>query len=385
MADGRDVSHAGAVWLGVPRAVYGPARDRGSYVPSLDGMRAVAIAAVMAYHLGHAQGGFFGVDVFFVISGYLITGLLADEQRRNGAISLARFYARRALRLLPALFVVVAGCLLVGSVVLPKTQVHDLWISALFVVTYTANFRAINYTEMPLLAHTWSLAVEEQFYVVWPLPFSRLAGRIAPRRLAAGLTALSAASAVWCAVDYHRGAALARLSDLPDTHAEGLLLGAAIALLVGTGGWTEPAWLRRPLQVFSYLCAAALLVSFRVVLDHGAFPYLGGFLIISALTGGILIDQVSTTPSRLVVVLQNPAAVLVGRWSYSLYLVHLPVIELLARTRLSSLAQIPIAVTLSFFLAGALHLLVERPTLRLKKRFEADAIGLRPATPPVGS
>ena len=194
--------HVVAMWLGVPAALYAPDAQRGSYAPSLDGMRAVAILAVVAYHLGHMPTGLFGVDVFFVISGYLITGLLADEQRRRGTISLARFYGRRALRLLPVLVVVVTGCLIIGSAVLPERQVHELWWSTLFVATYTANFRAINYLDMPLLAHTWSLAVEEQFYVVWPLPFSRLATRVAPRRLAGWLIALAVASALWCAVDY---------------------------------------------------------------------------------------------------------------------------------------------------------------------------------------
>jgi peptidoglycan/LPS O-acetylase OafA/YrhL len=364
--------HAVAMWLGVPAALYLPDAQRGSYAPSLDGMRAVAILAVVAYHLGHMPTGLFGVDVFFVISGYLITGLLADEQRRRGTISLARFYGRRALRLLPVLVVVVAGCLIIGSAVLPERQVRDLWWSTLFVATYTANFRAINYVDMPLLSHTWSLAVEEQFYVVWPLPFSRLATRVAPRRLAAWLVALAVASALWCAVDYWRGAALARLSDLPDTHASGLLIGAALALLVGSTSWTTPPRLRPYLHVLSYLAAAAVLVSFRVVIDNGAFPYLGGFLIISVLTGVVLVDQISTTPSKLALVLRHPVAVLIGRWSYSLYLVHLPVIQLLQTTDISRTAQVPLAFGVSMLLAMVLHVAVERPALRLRRRFEAS-------------
>ena len=347
-----------------------PAVRRGAYAPSLDGLRAVAILAVIGYHLGHLPSGNFGVDVFFVISGYLITRLLADEHRRNDAISLGRFYGRRALRLLPGVFVVVACCLLVGSLVLARQQVHNLWVGALSVITYSANFRAVHFTTMPLLAHTWSLAVEEQFYVLWPVPFVLLVARVAHRHLAIALLTLAGVSALWCGFLYLRGAAPARLSDLPDTHGMGLLLGCALALATGPRPWRPPAKVQRLLRASAYVAVLVLLVNFRLLLDHGNFPYVGGYLVVSLLTGVIILDQTSATPSKLTSVLQHPLLVLIGVWSYGLYLVHLPVIELLRHTGLSSKTQLPLDLVVTFALTALLYMAVERPAQRLKRRIE---------------
>src|SRR5262245_4312195 len=150
-----------------------------TYRPDIDGLRAIAVAIVVAFHTGVPgfAGGFVGVDVFFVISGFLITGLLVNELRATGTISLSRFYARRVRRLLPALAVVLTATLLLGSVVLLSVagEQQDLAKSALAAALsasniffwLTSNYFSVAADLMPLL-HTWSLSVEEQYYLVWP-------------------------------------------------------------------------------------------------------------------------------------------------------------------------------------------------------------------------
>ena len=150
-----------------------------AYQPALDGLRALAVAAVIAYHLGYpwAQGGFLGVDAFFVLSGYLITSLLLAERSDTGRVSLRGFWTRRARRLLPALFVMLAAVCLYAASTVPAIQLGTLRGDAFAAIFYVSNWHAISAGQSyfalfaaPLpLTHLWSLAIEEQFYLVWPL------------------------------------------------------------------------------------------------------------------------------------------------------------------------------------------------------------------------
>src|SRR3974390_3587616 len=150
-----------------------------SYLPALDGVRAFAVLAVMLFHGGipHMDGGFMGVDAFFVLSGFLITSLLIGEWRQTSTIKLGGFWARRARRLLPALFMMLLFVAFFASVIVPKGTYGALRLDALATLLYVSNWHFIlvnsNYFNETAasspLPHTWSLAVEEQFYVIWPL------------------------------------------------------------------------------------------------------------------------------------------------------------------------------------------------------------------------
>jgi peptidoglycan/LPS O-acetylase OafA/YrhL len=153
------------------------------YLPGLDGLRAISVLAVMVFHhdliggheVGWAPGGFLGVEVFFVVSGYLITSLLLAERRRTGRVSLGRFWLRRARRLLPALFALLAVIILYALLFLPDS-INTLKSNTLAALTYTSNWWLIishqSYASEAgrpgLLKHLWSLAIEEQFYLLWP-------------------------------------------------------------------------------------------------------------------------------------------------------------------------------------------------------------------------
>ena len=188
----------------VPERAEGPPRLR--HQPALDGLRGLAVAVVVAFHLDHLRGGFMGVDLFFVLSGYLITSLLLVEHGGRGAIALGRFWSRRARRLLPALFLLLAGVALLVATATPAGQRPTLRAEALATLGYVANWQAmaddIGYWDMfarpSPLDHMWSLAIEEQFYVAWPLLVVGLlaVGRRARLASPSVVAAASAAGAV---------------------------------------------------------------------------------------------------------------------------------------------------------------------------------------------
>jgi peptidoglycan/LPS O-acetylase OafA/YrhL len=219
------------------------------YLPGLDGMRALAVIAVLLYHAGlpWIPGGFLGVEVFFVLSGYLITSLLLAEWRAKGSVELKLFWLRRARRLLPALYLLVVVTLSYAVLFLPE-EVAGLRSDALAAFGYATNWYLIfgheSYFEAvgrpSLLNHLWSLAVEEQFYLVWPVLFwvgiSFGAARWRHRRVFVGALGGAALSVLLLAILYVPGADPSRLYYGTDTRAAGLLIGAALALV-----WTPGA------------------------------------------------------------------------------------------------------------------------------------------------
>jgi peptidoglycan/LPS O-acetylase OafA/YrhL len=176
-------------------------------IVGIDGLRALAVLGVMAFHADVlvARGGFFGVDLFFVISGFLITRLLLAELERSGRISLRDFYLRRARRILPAMLLAIAGAALAAAVLAPDALPllrKDAMASVLFVTNWHFILQQLSYFEyigrQPLLQHLWSLAIEEQFYLLWPLIVFALASRGGRRLLGwvAALAALPVSSAI---------------------------------------------------------------------------------------------------------------------------------------------------------------------------------------------
>ena len=167
--------------------------SRHGYVASFDGIRAIAIAAVLGAHSGNAPGGIWGVDMFLVLSGYLITGLLYNEVHRSETIAIGRFYGRRMMRLMPAVVATLFVFIAVGFLVLPGAQTVNLWNDAASIFTYSANFWEL-IRPMVLFGHFWSLSLEEQFYFLWPLLMLVLVGRVSTRKLVWSLVTVVLAS-----------------------------------------------------------------------------------------------------------------------------------------------------------------------------------------------
>lgn len=308
----------------------------GGRIPGLDGLRAVAIVAVLLFHLDPRwlPGGFLGVDVFFVISGFLITTLLVREHAREGRVDLRGFWTRRARRLLPALLVLVPSVILLARVAESDLLV-GIGRQSLGALTFTSNWLEIaagsdyfHSTAPQLLMNLWSLAVEEQFYLVWPVVALVLL-RLAPSsRARAGVAvALAVTSAVLMAVRFDPSLGATRVYYGTDTHLMGLMLGAALAFAWAAPhrAWTStPGWQRVRVPVVAG--AAVVLVALVGLLDEStAFTFRGGILLASLATA-VLVLGVIERPTPLRSVLDLPVLRWVGERSYGLYLWHWPVI-----------------------------------------------------------
>lgn len=314
------------------------------YIPAFDGIRAISVVAVLLFHadVPWFGGGFLGVDSFFVLSGFLITSILLGEVGATGRIRLARFYAGRARRLLPALFAV-----LIFSALLALLFAHDAAaqlradvVAALGYVTNWWNiFNDLSYFEAtgrpPLLQHLWSLAVEEQFYLIWPaaLLFAyRRRGRLGVRRVAmigvgASTLLMMSLSMIFDMPGAHDAS---RLYFGSDTHAMGILLGAAVATL-----WRPSRLPRRvPVAAEALLTGvgagalAGLIVAFHAASEDSALLYRGGFLVFSA-CAAVLVVIVSHPAVRASRVLACEPLRYLGTRSYGLYLWHWPVFMVL--------------------------------------------------------
>jgi peptidoglycan/LPS O-acetylase OafA/YrhL len=313
-----------------------PARPPGATarLAGLDGLRALAIVAVLAFHLDPSwlPGGFLGVDVFFVVSGFLITTLLVRERTANGRIDLPGFWARRARRLLPALLVCVPA-----SVLLARLSEGDLLVGIERQVagafTFTSNWLEIGAgsdyfaaTSPQLLMNLWSLAVEEQFYLLWPLAvLGLLALTRRPEARAAAALGLAGASAALMAlrVDPEHPT---RVYYGTDTHVTGLMLGAALAFAYAAPhrAWTTSAWWAEHRRQVAAAALVTLLGLMALVGEDSVLTFRGGILLASVATT-VLVLVVVERPGRLRAVLELPPARWVGARSFGIYLWHWPV------------------------------------------------------------
>jgi peptidoglycan/LPS O-acetylase OafA/YrhL len=348
------------------------------YRPGLDGLRALAIVTVLMFHVGAFAGektlggGFLGVQIFFVISGFLITALLVEEHERNDGISLGKFYVRRALRLFPALFAAVAVAVIYASFA-PHNQLHETAKEALAAVFYWDNwFHALNVGNPTILLHTWSLSIEEQFYVVWPLVLLlglAVTRKRSRRELWLLPLALAAAAAIARAgVSLAHPHSFLRLYFGTDTRADALLIGCTLGLLWARGLPRRLedvlAWLAVPAVV-----VLALLMWFATVPGRSLYVY--GLLACSLASAVLIGNVVVGRPTGVVRVLEQPSLVFVGKISYGLYLWHYLVFWIVRDYTggWSQAARVPLELSLTMAVAVVSYFVLELPIVRQKARF----------------
>jgi peptidoglycan/LPS O-acetylase OafA/YrhL len=314
----------------------GPAR-----FAALDGIRAFAVMAVLLYHFGISWlgGGLLGVDVFFVLSGFLITSLLCREFAGTRTIRLGHFWANRARRLLPALFVLILGIAAYVRLFAGSVDVSSIRSDAIATLAYGANWHFVLSDQgyfaqaaapSPLL-HTWSLAVEEQYYLIWPLIALVVAKKWGTRAVALTAGVGAAGSALLMASLLAAGVSIDRLYYGTDTRAQALLIGSFLGAVGAQQGnqfqiipskWRDRG--RRWWTTLGLVGAASLLWMWHTLNGQSAFLYRGGFLLVALAAGAVIVSCVTYPNSILPRLLSLRAFVFTGRISYGLYLYHWP-------------------------------------------------------------
>jgi peptidoglycan/LPS O-acetylase OafA/YrhL/lysophospholipase L1-like esterase len=370
-----------------------PQDSRLPYLPGVDALRAIAVLAVFLYHagVGWMPGGFLGVDVFFVISGYLITSLLLSERRREGRVRLGQFWLRRARRLLPAAGVLIAVTMIVAAIAEPD-RLTALRGDAIASLTYFANWHFVfehqsyfdQFQRPSLFRHLWSLSVEEQFYLFWPLAFAAGMSLLGRKRLLLGVLtgALASLALTWVLFD---PAGASRVYYGTDTHAAGLLIGVALALVwspwqlrrAKPGRWCGPV-----LDAAGVVALGYLVLSFLRVHDYDLALFHGGYLWL-ALASAAVIAVIAHPTARLGGLLAQPPLVWLGLRSYSFYLWHWPVLALTRPGLDVSLPRgilIPLQLLVVLALADLSYRFVELP-FRGKRKLSLPEGWLRVARP----
>jgi peptidoglycan/LPS O-acetylase OafA/YrhL len=358
-----------------------PARSwrRLGQVPPLDGLRGIAVLLVMLSHtpllVGYPtgvalihnffSGGFLGVDVFFVLSGFLITALLLREQADHGGVRFGSFYARRALRLLPALFVLLMAHAIYARIVhLPSPAEISTIRAAIF---YYTNWYGVWH---PLgvaqgLGHLWSLAIEEQFYLVWPTVLVVFLGL---QRKTTTVTVILVAAIVAIganrALMWEHGTSWLSVFVRTDTRSDSLLVGALVACL-----WVRRRTPTKGLVPAAWIASGVLLLCVELSKPDTGFAYLGGFTVVAIAVAVLVLAALDSSWSGNRLLSLRPLRA-IGRVSYGLYLWHLPVFFAVLHygSHWSPVVRVTVAYSASAAFTTLSWVLVETPALRVKRR-----------------
>jgi len=325
-------------------------------IPEIDGLRAAAVGAVIASHLlgRYFPNGGVGVDLFFVISGVVITRSLVQDHQRLGKISLPRFYLKRVYRIIPALWMLVGSTICIGLLT-GRPQMWDAAATLASVMNWARAFGWLGSGDS--LAHAWSLSVEEQFYLLWPLGLVLLldARRASMLWVVAGV---AVSIALWRTALTLSGVSVPRLYNGLDTHADGLMLGCFLTLWGRRPPhWVSAAWWV-PAAILSFLILyTGLSASFGRALRWDLVPLMCTWIVLAALG----------PPTLLHPLLRLPVLQWGGTRSYSLYLWHFPIHYYLDPWRFPFPAKLPLMIVLTLAAAEASYRWVEQPFQRRAK------------------
>lgn len=330
------------------------------HVPALDGIRAVAVLLVIVAHFGppnFADGaGTIGVDIFFTLSGFLITSILLSEYSRDGTISLRSFYRRRVLRLWPALVAVLAIYAAAAPLISTVPNLH--YKAALAAaLSYMNWYQAIAHSPEGFVGHAWSLSIEEQFYLIWPALLVVLL-RLGTRKAAITTSSILLLGGIaWRGYLTHLGVPPIRIYAGTDTHADPLLIGCLLAISTLPAIFRE--WLARTWAVAAMAVVAVALTpgwtTRNFMWEFTASGFLGAWLILAVM---------HRKSCALIAALSSSPMAWLGRRSYGIYLWHVPVMKVLVFATLSPGSRAAVGIPAALLIAAASYRFVEEPLTR---------------------
>lgn len=343
-----------------------------SYVPALTGLRGLAVLCVLVFHIQvhWLPGGFLGVDIFFVLSGFLITSLLSAEYRHHQIIDWRKFYWRRAQRLLPALGLMLGVFMLALTL---RDGVAGLYQSAkevAVVLAYASNWtRAFDWHAPYYLGHSWSLSIEEQFYLLWPWCVLGLM-RLSTSKLLPLLLCAAFSSALWRGFLAYQGAPVDRLYNGLDTRLDGLLLGALLGIAYSRG-LLDRLYAKLPQRLWLYVGSGALgvlaygLFASRLWLDMRL--YFGLLHLYQWAVAALLLAVLAPHEHGLKRFFAKPVWLWLGTRSYAAYLWHFPLYRLLQEAGFNALSVLLVGLPLSLLIAHLSWCWLEAPLLNKAK------------------
>jgi len=348
------------------------------YVPELDGMRGVAILAVMIFHAGapFLQGGFIGVDIFFVLSGFLITSLIINEYDSSSSLNLKNFYMRRLIRLAPALFLLLLVFTLLSALLLSKDKAQSNHIDTIISLFYMSNWaRAFSIHPPDYLGHTWSLSIEEQFYILWPLTLLGLL-RTFTNRWVIAFIAFSFAISAWLLRIYliDNGSSFERLYNGLDTRADTLMMGCALGVILSSGLLSNKIQLvlSKWLSILAP-CVILCLVFISITMTWtNPKMYYWVFFAVEIFTVIILLHLFVNRDSFIHKLLSMKWIVWVGSISYGLYLWHYPIYRVMKSLDYSGYEVITYGTFITFMVSMLSFYFLEKPILKLKRKFSGN-------------
>ncbi|MDP4126711.1 MAG: acyltransferase [Bacillota bacterium] len=338
-------------------------------------MRGVAILAVMLFHADapFMKGGFIGVDIFFVLSGFLITALLIREYDRDNNVNFKHFYMRRVLRLAPALIFLLLVFSIFSVFLLEEAKARSNLIDSLIALFYASNWaRALQIHPPDFLGHTWALSIEAQFYVVWPLTFWLLLRNVKSKENIF-LIVLSLAFFSWFLRLYLavNGSSIMRLYNGLDTRGDALLIGCALAVPMQSRLISvKIQYALSHILKYAAPLSAIALISIGCTLDWGSMHmYYWLLFVIEVLAALLILDVFISKNGVLKRILSQKLLVFVGSISYGLYLWHFPVYRLMQSYGLECMAVITIGSAVTFLVAWGSYCFIERSFLQLNNKF----------------
>ena len=341
------------------------------YIKPLDGLRGFAVIIVMVHHAirRHITGGFFGVDIFFVLSGFLITSLLAREYQKSTTIDFKAFYKRRILRLIPALLLLISIIIIPMMIRGNSTAVESVLKESLITLLYCSNWvRAFHLFPLNILDHTWSLSIEEQFYILWPLSFFLIAKFAKTnKKIIISISSLILLFTIlrWFIAykffdSYH-------LYNAFYTRTDGLLLGCLLGHLMSLESFEKK--MKAQAKLINYLSCISFLglfILFFTMEWQSPAVYYYGFSLVNIFSILIILDL--TISSKEKKIFNFPALVWAGKISYGLYLWHYPVYCILANLEYKSWEILAIGGPITFIFAALSYQCLEFPILKGSSR-----------------